>query len=168
MTGQSSHLSIRKATQHDIAAVRSIAYSTWPVAYKEILTPHALNYMLEYFYSEDALLKQMQDGQQFFIAELNDQPIGFGSVSEYETDTYKLNKIYVLPHIQKSGAGKALMDHAISIAKQNNATQLILNVNRYNPAKDFYTRLGFTILKEEDVDLGSGILQEDYVMSLSI
>jgi diamine N-acetyltransferase len=73
-----------------------------------------------------------------------------------------------LPDIQKTGAGKALMDHAFEIAKANNARQLILNVNRNNPAKGFYERLGFSIIKEEDVDLGNGVVQEDYVMAISL
>ena len=164
MTAQNSPLSIRKATQHDLAIIQDIAYKTWPSAYNNILTPDALNYMLNYFYSLNALENQMQNSQEFFIAELNSEAIGFASLSKYEGDIYKLNKLYVLPNVQKSGAGKALMDHAITFIRSYNAKQLVLNVNRNNSAKNFYERLGFTILKEEDVDLGNGVLQEDYVM----
>jgi ribosomal protein S18 acetylase RimI-like enzyme len=166
MTGQSSPLSIRKATPPDIPVIRDIAYKTWPSAYGNILSPEALGYMLQYFYSEEALQEQMQQGQEFFIAEVNTIPVGFGAVSSYEEGVYKLNKIYVLPGIQKTGAGKALMNEAIRIARKNGARELVLNVNRYNPAKDFYQKIGFTIIKEEDVDLGNGVVQEDYVMSL--
>jgi GNAT superfamily N-acetyltransferase len=168
MNDQNSPLSIRTATPHDVALIRDLAYKTWPSAYKDILTPSALDYMLHYFYSDEALHQQMQDGQQFFIAESNNEPIGFASVSLYSAGIYKLNKLYVLPHIQKTGAGKALMNEAIRIAVAGNAKQLILNVNRNNVAKDFYLKLGFTILKEENVDLGNGIIQEDYVMIIDI
>ena len=164
MTAQGSLLSIRKATQHDLPAIQDIAHKTWPVTYATILTPGAMKYMLDYFYSIDALQQQMQQGQEFFIAELDDKPIGFGSVSAVEPEVYKLNKLYVLPNIQKTGAGKALMQHAFDIARQNNARAIILNVNRNNPAKGFYEKIGFSVLKEEDVDLGNGVIQEDYVM----
>jgi diamine N-acetyltransferase len=164
MTAQNSLLSIRKATQHDLALIQGIAHKTWPSAYGKILTQESLNYMLGYFYSTEALLEQMLNGQEFFIAELNNDAIGFASVSKYDDEVYKLNKLYVLPAIQKSGAGKALMDHSMKVIKSFNAKQIILNVNRNNPAKGFYERIGFTILKEEDVDLGNGVLQEDYVM----
>jgi len=163
-----SHLSIRKATQHDLPIIQNIAYQTWPSAYSNILTPDSLNYMLNYFYSDDALQQQMQNGQEFFIAEMDDKAVGFAAISKYEESIYKLNKLYVLPDIQKSGTGKALMDHVIEIIRSYNATQLVLNVNRYNPAKSFYERLGFTVMKEEDVDLGDGIVQEDYVMIMKI
>ena len=164
MTDPSSLLSIRKATQHDLSIIQDIAYKTWPSAYSNILTPDSLNYMLGFFYSLDALKDQMQKGQEFFIAELNEEPIGFASISRCDENTCKLNKLYVLPSVQKSGAGKALMDHVTELIRSYNATRFILNVNRNNPAKHFYERLGFTILKEEDVDLGNGVVQEDYVM----
>lgn len=165
MTAPSSALSIRKATPPDVALIREIAHQTWPVAYKEILSPQSLQYMLGYFYSEDALEKQIQEGQQFFIAELDNLPVGFGSVSLHAPGTCKLNKLYVLPQQQKTGAGRALMDEAFRLAKTMNAAQLILNVNRNNPARFFYEKLGFSIIKEEDVDLGNGVVQEDYVMA---
>jgi diamine N-acetyltransferase len=168
MTAPNSPLSIRKATQHDLSIIQDIAYKTWPSAYAHILTHDSLNYMLGYFYSSEALEKQMQDGHEFFIAELNNVAVGFAAISKYEEGIYKLNKLYVLPHIQKSGAGKALMDHVTQHIKSYDVKQLILNVNRNNSAKSFYERLGFSILKEEDVDLGNGVLQEDYVMIKNI
>jgi N-acetylglutamate synthase-like GNAT family acetyltransferase len=168
MTAPNSRLSIRKATQSDLQVIRDIAHQTWPAAYATILTPEALQYMLGYFYSIDALQQQMNEGQQFFIAEVNGKAVGFGAVSDVAPQVIKLNKLYVLPGVQKTGAGKALMEHAFTIAGKHNAKQVILNVNRYNPAKDFYQRLGFTIIKEEDVDLGNGVVQEDYVMGMAL
>lgn len=168
MKDQNSLLSIRKATQFDIQAIQDIAYETWPSAYKEILTEEALNYMLSFFYSAEALQQQMNEGQQFFIAALNNTAIGFGAVSRYDETTFKLNKLYVLPGVQKTGAGKELMNYAVDLAKSQGAKSFILNVNRFNPAKFFYEKRGFHILKEEDVDLGNGIVQEDYVMGIEV
>ena len=168
MTNPNSPLSIRKATPHDVKVIRHIAHETWPVAYASILSDEALQYMLQYFYSVDALTGQMETGQQFFLAELLEESIGFGSVTEIAPQVYKLNKLYVLPSRQKTGAGKALLNFAIDLARDNNGKQLILNVNRNNPAIGFYERMGFTILKEEDIDLGNGVVQEDYVMGCTL
>jgi ribosomal protein S18 acetylase RimI-like enzyme len=168
MTAPNSPLSIRTATPHDLEAIQDIAYKTWPVTYGSILNTESLDYMLNYFYSIDALSAQMNSGQQFFMATFNDSPVGFGSVSRQDQHTFKLNKLYVLPGIQKTGAGKALMDHAFEIAKKSNASHIILNVNRNNPAIGFYQKLGFIILRSEDVDLGNGVVQEDYVMEFSL
>jgi hypothetical protein len=51
----------------------------------------------------------------------------------------------------------------------NNAWNLKLNynnsnVNRYNNALAFYQKLGYEILKEEDIDIGEGFFMNDFVM----
>jgi len=165
---EQSALIIRTAGIADIPIIHRIAHTTWPVAYAHILTPDALAYMLDFFYSPQALQEQMDNGQSFFIADWNSNPIGFGSISRYDDHSFKLNKLYVLPDIQKTGAGKALMHHAINLVKQHGADTLVLNVNRFNPAKQFYESRGFTVTGEEDVHLGNSIVQEDYIMKLNI
>jgi ribosomal protein S18 acetylase RimI-like enzyme len=45
---------------------------------------------------------------------------------------------------------------------------LRLNVNRNNKAKEFYEKLGFTVIQEEDIDIGSGYYMNDYIMEKKI
>jgi ribosomal protein S18 acetylase RimI-like enzyme len=52
--------------------------------------------------------------------------------------------------------------------KTQGATTLQLNVNRNNPAKIFYEKLGFAVLNEEDIDIGNGYFMNDYVMQKMI
>jgi ribosomal protein S18 acetylase RimI-like enzyme len=168
MAVQNSPVSIRKANLNDIPVIQEIANATWPVTYANILTPEALQYMLKHFYSVEPLEQQFKEGHLFFLGEVDNMPIGFAGISEVKPGVYKLHKLYVLPNTQKTGAGKALLNHAIKVAKAAKASQFILNVNRYNPAKGFYERMGFNIIAEEDVDIGNGIVQEDYVMTLDL
>jgi ribosomal protein S18 acetylase RimI-like enzyme len=42
-----------------------------------------------------------------------------------------------------------------------------LNVNRNNEAKEFYKKLGFKIIREEDIPIGQ-YWMNDYVMRLTI
>ncbi len=163
-----SGLSIRKATLNDIYIIRDIAYTTWPIAYASILSKEALYYMLQHFYSVEALEKQFNDGHSFFIAEHHNDPVGFAGISEIKPSVYKLHKLYVLPGVQKTGAGKALILHCVEISRAAGATELILNVNRFNPAKGFYEKMGFKVIAEEDVDIGNGVVQEDYIMQLRL
>jgi ribosomal protein S18 acetylase RimI-like enzyme len=41
-------------------------------------------------------------------------------------------------------------------------------VNRHNRALHFYEKQGFKIIREEDIDIGSGYFMNDYVMELTI
>jgi hypothetical protein len=43
---------------------------------------------------------------------------------------------------------------------------VFLNVNKYNKAKFFYEKLGFTITKEEVIDIGNDYVMDDYVMGI--
>jgi N-acetylglutamate synthase-like GNAT family acetyltransferase len=162
-------LSIRKANTKDIPAIQSIANATWPVAYGAILSQEQMNYMLEMMYSTDSLEKQMQQNIQFFMAELDNQMIGFAAVGREPMEgMYKLHKLYVLPTIQKSGAGKALLAAVTEYAKSNSGEQLVLQVNRQNAAVEFYHKMGFQIHYEADFNIGNGYQMNDYVMGKAI
>lgn len=122
--------------------------------------------MLDLFYSPESLEAQMLiKKHQFILVELDEEPVGFASFSHTEsTDIYKLHKLYVLPEIQGKGLGKALLDFIIQQLKTSEARLLLLNVNRQNRARSFYEKLGFTVIKEEDVDIGNNYFMNDYVM----
>jgi ribosomal protein S18 acetylase RimI-like enzyme len=110
----------------------------------------------------------MAKGHRFYIAETGEQILGFASVSDEGEHTFKLNKLYILPNIQRSGAGSALLDTCISFAKENRGQRLILQVNRQNPARHFYEKHGFSIREEIDLHVGEGFYMNDYVMEKDI
>ena len=167
MTKMRTPLVLAKATVADIPAIRNIAMATWPVTYGGIISANQIEYMLNMMYSETVLIQQMQSGeQQFIIAYQNDIPIaftGFGIVKK-EPLTYKLHKLYVLPTIQKTGAGQKLLQEVETITKTAGAVQLILNVNRENNAASFYKHKGYTVLENIEINIGNGFYMTDYVM----
>ena len=162
---------IQKAGIKDIDLVQELAFSIWPDAYGSILSNDQLNYMLELIYSKDALTKQIESGHQFILVCENDIAVGFASYSPKITGNlaiFRLHKLYVLPNQQGKGTGKLLLNFIIEKIKEEGATILELNVNRHNKAFHFYTKLGFTISKEEDIDIGNGYFMNDYVMELKM
>lgn len=159
---------IRKALEKDIPAIRHIARITWPVAYGTILSQEQLEYMLDKMYSTTSLQQQIAQGHRFYLAEVNDTAYGFASVSDEGNSRFKLNKLYVIPDTQKTGAGKALLQEAIGYAKQHGGKQLFLQVNRNNNAKGFYEKHGFAIVDEVKLDIGNGFFMDDYIMQLEI
>ena len=160
-------MQIRKATIADIETIQSIAKTTWANTYT-FLPQGQIEYMLELMYSNNSLLEQMSNKHQFFVAINDEKIIGFASVSKQDENTCKLNKLYVLPTTQKTGAGKALLQRVVAYAKENGVKEIQLQVNRNNNAKDFYLKHGFTILYEADFEIGNGYFMNDYVMSLKL
>jgi diamine N-acetyltransferase len=159
---------IRDASTGDVKLIHDLAHKTWPEAYSKILDPKQLAYMLELIYSESSLQKQFEQRHQFLIVEEDKKPIAFADYNQLKDTVYKLQKIYALPSQQRKGIGKLLINHVIKKVKKQGATALLLNVNRYNRAKQFYEHLGFTVISEEDIDIGEGYFMNDYVMELSI
>lgn len=161
-------INIRSAGPTDIATIQQLAAITWAEAYKEILTPAQMQYMLDKFYSTPSLLTQMTEQQHgFIIAHDGPEAVAFASYSrksQAEPTVFRLHKIYIHPNQQGKGTGKALLQYIYNDILSQGATALELNVNRHNPAQHFYAKMGFVITKEEDIDIGNGYWMNDYVM----
>jgi GNAT superfamily N-acetyltransferase len=165
-----SEIIITRAGLSDRAFIRSISERTWPSTYGHIISQEQIDFMLDWMYSDASLEKQMNTGCEFYIAsKQNDNgdldPVGFCSVSP-EDGAHKLNKLYVLPVAQGTGAGKALLNKAIEVAKAAGSTSLFLQVNKQNTAYTFYLKKGFIKELEFKFDIGNGFYMDDYVMRL--
>jgi ribosomal protein S18 acetylase RimI-like enzyme len=160
-------MNIRLATEHELPILESLAREIWPHTYADIITKEQMDFMLNWMYSRETLVAQQQAGHEFYLISKDNTDVGFIAL-EQAGQELKVNKVYVLPEIQGSGAGKQLMDKAIERAKTKNCTHLFLQVNRANKAKFFYDKLGFTIRSEEDFDIGNGFFMNDYVKELKV
>lgn len=162
---------ISEATASDVETIQAIAKITWPVAYGKILSKEQLDYMLEKMYSDETLKDTIiNKGQHFILACENDICLGFASFEHnyLNKDVTRIHKLYILPHIQGKGIGRFLVDTVVKFAKEKHSLTLSLNVNRYNKAVAFYKKIGFSIVFEEDIEIGEGYLMEDYRMEMKI
>ncbi|EAZ95703.1 putative acetyltransferase [Flavobacteria bacterium BAL38] len=165
-----SNMNIVPLQKEQLSIVAELAYEIWPTAYGEILSSEQLQYMLAQFYSLEALETQFQNGQHFLLLKDAERAVGFLSyeLNCYHSQKLKIHKIYVLSSEQGKGLGKLLIDKAIEIAIAQNQKAVFLNVNKYNKARFFYEKLGFTIVKEEVIEIGNGYVMDDYVMEVTV
>ncbi|WP_439506497.1 GNAT family N-acetyltransferase [Sediminibacterium sp.] len=165
---------VRIATLDDIPTIQLIAHHTWPSTYGGIISEQQIEYMLDLMYSTESLLQQMLKGHQFYLFEANTEKndaskvLGFASVSNESAGVFKLNKLYIVPSAQKTGAGKALLSAVKDYAIQNGGKQLVLQVNKQNPAIEFYKRQGLSILSENVFELEKGFVMDDYIMGIDL
>lgn len=160
-------ITISEATIGDIKQIQTIVNITWPITYGKILSKEQLDYMLDLFYSDEALTSQYNKREQLFYmiyeAEANVGFIGIEHNYKGEAIT-KIHKIYLMPETQGKGIGKKVVDEIEKLAKNNNSKALLLNVNRFNSALGFYKKIGFEVAEEVNIEIGKGYLMEDYVM----
>ena len=163
-------MNIRKAIIEDIQTIQNLVEVIWPFTYGQIISEAQIDYMLMLFYSNEALLNQFQNNQDFYIISSENVDLGFIAIEHNYSNQpiTKIHKLYVLPENQGKGIGQKLLSHATQLAIDKESKQLILNVNKFNSALLFYQKQGFTIQKEEDISIGNGYLMEDYVLQKNI
>jgi len=162
-------MKITRATRADIPLIRNLAEKSWNSAYKEILSPNQIEYMLGLMYSEEELLKHFRHQDWFYyLIKGNDENFaGFaGFETNYQVLTAKLHRIYLLPQYKGEGLGKILLNKVKEVAKNHDNSRMILNVNKNNPALDFYKSQGFEIIDEGIFDIGGGYVMDDYILEI--
>jgi diamine N-acetyltransferase len=154
---------LRPATPEDIPLIARLADRIWRAHYTPIIGTAQVEYMLGNLYSEKSLRKQVEDGQQYFLAEHEGEVIGYVSVSENPANELFLHKFYLEVSRQGKGFGKKIF--AELLERFPNVETIRLQVNRMNyKSVNFYFRVGFTIENAKNFDIGDGFFMEDYVM----
>ena len=163
-------MNLIKANSEHIPIIIELTKKIWPVAYGKILSKAQLDYMIDKFYNETALRELIQKGHVFYLAQDDkDNYVGFVSYEiNSEPNKTKIHKIYVLPETQGTGLGRQFFELVKEKAIENHQSAIYLNVNKYNNAIHFYTKLGFAKVKDEVIDIRNGYVMDDYVMEITI
>ncbi|HVW13620.1 MAG TPA: GNAT family N-acetyltransferase [Mucilaginibacter sp.] len=158
--------SIRQAAINDLETIIDLAEKIWWPTYSPILEKEQIEHMLGEIYSAEKIGSQLKENtQSYLILEEDGKPVAFAGYSPRDEDSeiYKLHKLYCLPETQGKGYGKILINEVARKTLEAGKHTLDLNVNRYNKAKTFYEKMGFTVAYEEDIPIGP-YWMNDYVM----
>jgi len=157
---------IRQAIIDDAATIQTLAETIWWPTYSPILSPEQLQYMLDHIYDLATIIQQITTGEQTYLL-LSDEEeyIGFASYAPRSEDpsVFKLHKLYCLPQTKGRGLGKMLLNDVEKRTMEQGVDVLELNVNKYNPAKGFYDKMRYKVIREEDIPVGP-YWMNDYVM----
>lgn len=163
-------MNLRQANIEDISVIQEIAEIAFRETYSSILSAEQLSYMLDMMYSTSSLERQLREGQEFILLSEADTYLGFVS---YEANydgrgAMKLHKLYLLPQYKGRGLGRILVEAVLQKGYELGAVAVRLNMNRNNQTYDFYTHMGFVVVGEEDINIGSGYLMEDYIFEKAL
>lgn len=148
---------IVEATKAHTDIICEIAEKAWWPVYRNNLSAEQIRYMLDTLYSREAVEGQLISGSQSYLLLMEDErTMGFAAfgVREEDPEVYKLHKLYCLPETQGRGYGRSLLEAVCRRVLATGKHILELNVNRNNPAKGFYEKMGFAVAYQEDVPIG--------------
>ena len=164
-------MKIQKATEQDLPLIHKIAEKSWRANYPGIISAEQIEYMLDLMYSEEALAKDFHNinFNYYLIQDDECNNVGIlGYERSYQHNITKLHRIYLLKEAKGKGFGKFAIEFLKKEVGESLDGSIILNVNKDNPAFEFYKSQGFTVFKEIVNEIGSGFVMDDYLMEFKI
>ncbi|WP_062223637.1 GNAT family N-acetyltransferase [Aureimonas sp. D3] len=144
--------------------MRELYAVTWRATYEDRLGSSVVSDMVAQLSGPSVGGMVPADGQAFGAFSRSGQLIGAVIGREVRGVAY-LWGMYVLPAYQRSGVGRRLPARAI--AERNSARVIEVRVLKTSlSAQAFYEALGFTVLREENEEMFSGVIQTLLVMRL--
>lgn len=94
----------------------------------------------------DWVVEAFQKGITYYILESDNTPVGCVALERASDEICYLERLAVLPHLRRKGFGQALVDHALSQAKQAGARRVEIGIMAdHEELKLWYQRLGFNL-----------------------
>ena len=98
-----------KTKEDELLQIAEMAELIWKKYYIEIISIHQIEYMLDKFYSEEALKSQIKIGQDFYFIKNQSEILGFISYSQQADSVYFIHKFYILPNQHRQNLGSLAM-----------------------------------------------------------
>lgn len=145
-------------TEKDFDALYEFMRPIWLETYGGFLPKTQIEALLDKYFSKDGIARFR--ALQYEYKRIDS--VGVLVFCERENDVY-LDKLYLLPSARGKGYPAFVFQELLKRGKP-----ILLNVNQNNArALHCYLKNGFTIEKEEIIDLGNGMKNVDYVLRLS-
>jgi ribosomal protein S18 acetylase RimI-like enzyme len=169
-------LEIQTATADDASLIATISRETFYDSFADQNTAEDMQLFLNTQFASEKLMAEVLDPLHiYFIAFLDDQPVGYckikpGAHSQMDgsAEAIEICRFYARKNSIGKGIGKAMMQHALSYAASLGKKKVWLGVwEKNHRAIAFYQSFGFSKLGEHDFLLGTD-LQRDWLMQKDV
>ncbi len=169
-------VTIQPATVAEVFALRQLSIDTFVDTYNIYNTPENMQLYIETYFNVQRLTDEINNNNvQYYLAVVDNALIGYIKMRTEDTPPelegvkhIEIERIYVSPNYKGLKIGKRLIEHAATIAHQQQFDILWLGVWEKNEnAIAFYKKQGFTIFGDHDFVLGTD-KQRDWLMKIDI
>jgi ribosomal protein S18 acetylase RimI-like enzyme len=162
--------SVLPLTSSDALAISTLAEKIWRHHYVDIISSGQIDYMLRQRYQPELIEAQLVHADIWWRKLVVDEAItGFSCcMRTNKPGELKIDKLYIHCDHHRKGYGAMLVADVVGIMRKNDLQSLILTVNKHNQtAISAYRHYGFEITGNSVVDIGSGFVMNDYLMTLT-
>ena len=158
-------ITFKKVKLTEITQLAELASYIWHEYWTEILTPEQIDYMVDKFQSENAIINQIEnENYTYYFLKVDEKTAGYTGASDCK-DYLFLSKLYIKKEFRHKGLGKKAFEEI----KKLGFNRIQLTVNKYNKNTiDAYLKYGFKIIDKAVTDIGNGFVMDDYIMEFTL
>lgn len=162
-------LEIHLVKKEELRELSRLACAIWTEHYTPILGKAQVAYMVQNFQSEQAIRRQMdQENYRYYFFDWDGVHAGYLGIQPVQGKLY-LSKLYVHKNYRNRGISSQAVSFVKKLCMQEGYREIFLTVNKNNSGSiEAYRRLGFSLLREQTVDIGGGFVMDDYVYECKI
>jgi ribosomal protein S18 acetylase RimI-like enzyme len=160
-------ISFQRVQSHEqVQEVARLAREIWLEHYAPIIGQKQVDYMLEKFQSESAIVEQIGKSYEYFIIKQDAQNAGYLAVVPHnDANSLLLSKLYVRKSARGHGLGKKALEFVENICRERGIKSIWLTVNKHNSHSiEWYCRMGFRNAGPTVQDIGEGFVMDDFRM----
>ena len=151
---------VKAKREEEFREIKELAILIWNETYKNILPQEQIDLLLSKYFEINSIKEYVKEGYEYTLFEHMNNFIGFGACIEKD-DYIFIDKIYLIKSFRRKGIAKKFINNLLDFYKK----PAKLNVNQKNTeAINAYKSMGFTIEREEIIELGNGLRNIDFVM----
>ncbi len=158
-------MKLERVEKKDIKELALLASEIWHEYWPCILTSEQIDYMVDKFQSENAIINQIEnENYTYYFLKVDEKTAGYTGVSDYK-DYLFLSKLYIKKEFRHKELGKKAFEEI----KKLGFNRIQLTVNKYNKNTiDAYLKYGFKIIDKAVTDIGNGFVMDDYIMEFTL
>jgi GNAT superfamily N-acetyltransferase len=156
VTERDAELTIKRFSESDLEQVCQLVCDTINTSYAAVYPPRVIDFFHQYH--ERAVVIADAASGHTIVVHSGDRLVATGT----RIDT-NVRRVFVRPDWQRRGIGQMMMAELEAAALAGGVERLDLSASL--PAKDFYLRLGYEIVSEEDYEVAPGHHLEYYEMA---
>lgn len=155
-------------TGQEVKEVAFLAAIIWKEHFTPIIGIDQVEYMLEKFQSEHAILEQLTSGYRYFYLTVDEKMAGYSGIHMEENAIF-LSKLYIAKEYRGMGLSHKFMDYYESLAKKRQLPAIWLTCNKHNQnTLAVYKKMDFVTIREEKTDIGNEFYMDDFILEKKI